>query len=108
MLEMQTQEQQKVTIVGTVYETMTVNGESFQRKVEQKQREEKLVEQAQRRREVLEPNSSTQDVVSLSDAATQRAQEDANVSEAQDVATTAAPAEAAPAPVRGQAVNTLA
>lgn len=109
MLNMQTQEQQKITIVGAVYETVTTNGDAFQRQIRQKQLEEKRAEQIQRTREVLETNQpNNSDVVDLSAAATERAQA-ADKAPAAAPEQKAAPApEPAPAPARGQSLNTIA
>ena len=97
------QEQERVTIVGAVYNTVNMNGDAFQRQVEQKQREEKRVEQAQRTREILQP-TPTKDVVELSAEATERVQE---APEAER--TPQAPQkEPSSDPVRGNAIDAIA
>lgn len=95
------QDQEKVTIVGAVYQTVNTNGDAFQRQVEQKQREEKRVEQAQRTQEMLQASQSAQDVVELSSAATERVQDDQPAENAPET-------ESEPLPPRGNALDAIA
>lgn len=105
MSNVQMQEDQRVTIVGAVYKTVTTNGDAFQRQIKQKQLEEKRAEQVQRTQEVLQPEKSSQDVVELSTTASGRARSAQDSRATQSVE---APPPVEPTSSRGQSLDTVA